>query len=156
MSVLTLRQGCSPGQAGLCPVFKVQQESAMPLAVLKRPCTRWLSLQALCPLLCRLYQPPSCQCQAGLPGSASSTLRSTRKFSSSVCPDQQLSMSAFTGVLGPCWASGKSSVLAGTGPWLSSGTPTASNAKQTCDCLHACFLLSLAFLLSYCNIIHMQ
>lgn len=60
------------------------------------------------------------------------------------------------GCWGPCWASGKSSVLAGTGPWLSSGTPTASNAKQTCDCLHACFLLSLAFLLSYCNIIHMQ
>nr|CAI9706675.1 unnamed protein product [Rangifer tarandus platyrhynchus] len=55
---------------------------------------------ALCPLLCRLCQPPSCQHQAGLPGSASSTLRSVRKFSSSVCPDQQLSMSAFTGVLG--------------------------------------------------------
>lgn len=95
-----LRQGCRPGQAGLCSVFKVQQESAMPLAVLKRPCTRWLSLQALCPLPCWLYQPPSCQRQAGLPGSASSTLRSVCKFSSSVRPDQQLSMSAFTGVLG--------------------------------------------------------
>ena len=29
--------------------FKVQQESAMLMAVLQRPCTRWPSLRALCP-----------------------------------------------------------------------------------------------------------
>lgn len=82
-----LRQCCRPATAGLCPSFKVPVESAMP----HRPCTRWPSAWALCPLPCRHHQPPRRQRRAGLPGSASSTLCSAHTVSSSLWPAQALS-----------------------------------------------------------------
>lgn len=50
---------------------------------------------------------------------------------SAVCAATSSSQWALSlGCWGPCWASAKSSVLAGADPWLSSGTPTASDANR--------------------------
>lgn len=93
---------------------------------------------------------------ARLPGAASSSLGSARTLSSSTRPWPAALNDRFDGAAGDhlgLWV--RSLVPAGTGPCRLLAHPTASDTKQTCYCLHACFLF-LGFLRSYCNIINMQ
>lgn len=147
---LVLRCCCRPGKAGLCSVI----ESSIRVSNASK------ALAADGPL----YE-PSAHCPAGiisLPAAKAGLdflgwlpLLSAQhiSFVAACARPAALNEHCYSGA-GPSWA--RALVSAGTGPWLSSSTRLASDAKQTCDCLHACFLLFLGFLLSYCNIINMQ
>lgn len=98
-------------------------------------CSRGLTpagpaLWALCPRPRQHHQLPGCQRGARLPGAASCTLCSARTLSSSTRPCPAALNDRFY------WGAGdhlglrvRSPVPAGTGPWLSPGTPDCQRCK---------------------------